>query len=121
VPIRGGSIGHPYFVTDAFSEPTIDLVGVSPDGSTVLIYLVQSGAWTGSDTQIRSLQAKIQNYVGFALDGQLVTTYPEVSGLPWSIVVDCQTGPPDSRSAGVLAHAARAIEGYGGSLIIKAA
>jgi AAA lid domain len=96
-------------VTDAFAEQTIDLVGVSPDGSTVLIYLVQSTAWTGSDAQVRSLQAKIQNYVGFALDGQLVRTYPKVHGLPWSIVVDCQTGPPDTRSAEVLAHAATAI------------
>jgi hypothetical protein len=106
-------------VTDAFAEQTIDLVGVSPDGSTVLIYLVQSTAWTGSDAQVRSLQAKIQNYVGFALDGQLVRTYPKVHGLPWSIVVDCQTGPPDTRSAEVLAHAATAIKGYGGTLTVK--
>jgi hypothetical protein len=120
VPITGGSTRHPHFVTDAFSEPTIDLVGVSPDGSTVLIYLVQSGAWTGSDAQISSLQTKIQNYVGFALDGQLVSAYPDVQGLRWSIVVDCQTGPPDPRSAEVLAHAAEAIKGYGGALTVKA-
>lgn len=106
-------------MTDAFAEATIDLVGVSPDGSTVLIYLVQPGSWTGSDGQLRSLQAKIQNYAGFALDGQLAATYPELEGLPWSIVVDCQTGPPDGQSAYVLAHAAEVIKGYGGSLSIK--
>jgi hypothetical protein len=108
-------------VPDAFETAKIDLVGVSPDGSTVLIYLVQAGAWTGSDEQVASLQAKIQNYVGFASDGQMVRTYPEVAGLPWRIVVDCQTGPPDARSAAVLAFVDNALAQHGGSLTVQGA
>jgi hypothetical protein len=104
---------------DSFSDQTVDLVAVSPDGSEAMIFLIQSGAWTGTDSQVTSLQSKIHNYVGFALDGQMVQSYPEVVGLPWVIVVDCQTGPPDPRSSQVISHAAEAVKKYGGEVRIK--
>ena len=104
---------------DSFSDQTVDLVGISPDGSEALIFLVQSGAWSGTDSQIASLQSKIRNYVGFAVDGQMVRSYPDVAGLPWVIVVDCQTGPPDPRSSHVISHAAEAVKKYGGEVRIK--
>jgi len=106
-------------MSDAFDAASIDLVGLSPDGSTVELFLVQSGAWTGSDTQVGSLQAKIQNYVGYAADGQMVRQYPEVEGLPWRIVVDCQTGQPDEKSQAVFAHLAQALPTYGGGIEVR--
>jgi hypothetical protein len=106
-------------VNDAFDSASIDLVGLSPDGSTVDLFLVQSGPWTGSEAQIGTLQAKIQNYVGFAVDGQLARQYPEVEGLPWRIVIDSQTGEPDEKAQAVFAHLARALPNYGGSLEVR--
>jgi hypothetical protein len=42
-----------------------------------------------------SLQDKLHAYVSYALDGQMVQMYPELSSRPWRIVIRCLTGPPD--------------------------
>jgi hypothetical protein len=106
-------------VSDSFNDSTLDIVTLSPDGSTVCLYIVQAGPWTGSDAQLDSLQLKIHNYLSYALDGQLEQTYPELAGHPWRIVIDCQTGPPDPSSAKVLAYLAETLPKYGGSLQIR--
>lgn len=106
-------------VSDAFDASSIDLVGLSPDGSSVELFIVQSGPWTGSESQIGTLQAKIQNYVGYAVDGQMLRDYPEVDGLPWRIVMDCQTGEPDGRAAAVFAHLSQALPQYGGDVKVR--
>jgi hypothetical protein len=106
-------------VPDTFNDATVDLVAQSPDGSSVLLYVVQEKPWSGSDGQIASLQAKIHNYVGFVLDGQMERAYPEVAGLPWQIVIDCPTGLPDPASERVLTYLAEALPRYGGSLKIR--
>jgi hypothetical protein len=101
-----------------FDPSKVDLVALSPDGSAALLYIVNDSPWTGSDAQIKSLQAKIDNYVGFALDGEMTKLYPEMAGLDWRIVIDAQVGPPDPRSAQVIEHVAEAIRRYGGDLTI---
>src|SRR5580658_8087609 len=85
-----------------FDAQKVDLVGISPDGTTVCLYIVSESAWTGSDAQINSLQAKIQTYVGYALDGLMTRAYPETTGLPWRIVLRCRRGAPGSRTTQVL-------------------
>lgn len=99
-----------------FDPAKIDLVSVVPAGDRVRLYIVSDFPWTGSDAQLQSLQEKIHNYVGFALDGQLVRTYPETKGLPWEIVIDCQRGSPDSRSSQVLDQLRDGVRRYGGDL-----
>jgi len=84
-----------------FDVTKIDLVALSADSSTVCLYNVSDFAWTGSDAQIGSLQAKIQSYVGYALDGQMAAAYPETRDLPWRIVIRCRRGAPDARGRGV--------------------
>ena len=82
-----------------FDPSKVDLVSLTPAGDRVRLYIVSDSPWTGSDAQLQSLQEKVHNYVGFALDGQLVQAYPETNGVPWEIVIDCQKGLPDPRSA----------------------
>jgi hypothetical protein len=98
-----------------FNAAKIDVVALSADG-TVELYIVQDHPWTGSDAQLNSLQAKVHNYVGYALDGQLATDYPETVNKPWQIVVHCQTGAPDDRAQYVLTELAKRLRPYGGSL-----
>jgi hypothetical protein len=67
---------------DASFEPwKIDLVSISPDGSTVNLYIVAEQPLTGSDGQLRSLQEKIHNYVSYVLDGQMSRELPETCGV----------------------------------------
>jgi hypothetical protein len=81
---------------------------------------VSDSPWTGSNAQLQSLQEKIHNYVSFALDGQLVQAYPETTGLAWEIVIDCQKGMPDPRSAQFLDQIREAVRSYGGELQVGA-
>ncbi|MEO7555606.1 MAG: DUF6572 domain-containing protein [Acidimicrobiales bacterium] len=96
----------------------IDLVALPPDESSVDLYIVQNVEWNGSDRRLNLLQEKIQNYVGFAVYGQLAATYPEHVATPWRIVIDCQT-PPDSATAAVLDELVAPIARYGGALIVR--
>lgn len=99
-----------------FDPTTIDLVTLSPDDTMVLLYIVQPHGWTGSADEIESLQHKIHAYVGYALDGQMTSDYPQTSGLSWKIIIDCQAGPPDPRTAAVLGEVGEAVRRYGGDL-----
>ena len=102
-----------------FDPTKVDLVALSPDGEVVEIVIVNDSPWTGSDAQVSSLQQKIQTCVGFALDGQMVATYPETEGSPWRIVIADQAGAPDTRSADVIARIAERVRQYGGDLLVR--
>jgi hypothetical protein len=104
---------------EALFDPTkVDLVSVSPDGSTVILHIVNDLPWSGSDAQIESLQLKVQTYVSFALDGPMVSSYPETAGLAWQIRLDDQVGERDDRSAHVLDQLSAAVRRYGGYLVV---
>lgn len=102
-----------------FDASKVDLVAISPDGEFVEVIIVADSPWTGSDAQVMSLQQKIQTYVGFALDGQMVATYPETEGMAWRIVIADRAGPPDVRSADVIARIADKVRQYGGDLLVR--
>jgi hypothetical protein len=99
-----------------FDPTTIDLVTLTPDNATVVLYIVQPNSWTGSDGAIASLQQKIHAYVGYAVDGQMASDHPQTSGLPWRILIDCQARPPDPRTAAVLREVGEAVRRHGGDL-----
>jgi hypothetical protein len=102
-----------------FDPTKVDLVATAPDGMTAELYIVADAPWTGSDAQIRSLQDKIHNYVGFAVDGQMAQLHPELASIPWRIVVRCLSGRPDGRTADVLARTVEPVRGYGGELEVR--
>jgi hypothetical protein len=70
----------------------IDLVTVSADGQTIILYLVATDPWpvTGGGTLL--LQAKLKNYVAFAADGQLARQYPEAHGK--KVTIEIRTDHP---------------------------
>jgi hypothetical protein len=99
-----------------FDRTKIDEVVLSPDGEMVLLYIFERDGWSGSDEQLVSLQHKIHTYVRFAAEGQLEETCPETAGLPWRIVIESSTGPPDPRTAEMIQHLAGPVSAYGGDL-----
>ncbi len=100
-----------------FDPTTVDLVASTRSGDARL-YIVRDQQWTGSDPEIRSLQEKIHNYVGFALDGGMVALYPELTAQPWAIVIDTYTGRPDARTIDVLQRTGDVVRQYGGELVL---
>jgi hypothetical protein len=59
-----------------FDAAKVDLVTVTPQSDAVLLHIVASAEWAGNDAQLQSLQEKIHNYVGNAVDGQMHRDYP---------------------------------------------
>jgi hypothetical protein len=70
----------------------IDLITQRPDGTVVLI-MVEDRPWDGGGEQLARLQAKLNSYLEFALDGALTNRYPELKGKPLIIQLDCPEEP----------------------------
>jgi len=70
----------------------IDLITQKPDGTVVLV-MVEERPWDGSRARLEELQARVNNYVSFALDGQLVQRFPMVEGQAVEIRLDCSEEP----------------------------
>ena len=103
-----------------FDPTQVDVIGESRDGVIELI-VVRAHPWTGSEAEVASLQAKVQTYVSFALDGGLLEQLPETAGKPWRIVVNSLAGEPDSRTRQVLEVLATRLPLHGGSLLLRSA
>ena len=100
-------------------NPTaIDVVALSPAGDRVDVVMAQASEWDGSDRLLLLLQAKWKNYLAFAADGQLVRAYPEVAGLPWRLVLSCQS-EPDERTVEFVIRADAATRAEGGTFEIR--
>ncbi|RKQ88211.1 hypothetical protein C8N24_6252 [Solirubrobacter pauli] len=93
----------------------IDFLSVSPNGHAVL-HIVQQDRWTGTDDQLLTLQAKVNTYLAFVLDGQMAADHPDLADLPWRIALDSRAGAPDTRTAQLLSLLADGVRAHGGDL-----
>jgi hypothetical protein len=104
-------------MSDAFEQTKVDLVVPSPDRKTADLFIL-AGPWTNSETQLKSLLHKIDTYLSFALDGQMLQMYPELKGLPWRIVIQCNAGLPTGASQNAIEQLAAVVKEEGGDLIL---
>jgi hypothetical protein len=107
--------GKKKVVERLFDPAKVDVCAIS-EGGDVELFIVQDRPWTRSDAQLQSLQDKVQTYMSYAMDGQMVAAYPETVGLKWRIVIHTQTGSPDVRTQTVLDALNQRLTGYGGSI-----
>lgn len=70
----------------------IDLVGQNADGR-FLIIMVETRRWGEDPNQGTQLRQKINAYAGFITDGSLARHYPETTGQPVDIQLDCVEAP----------------------------
>ena len=66
----------------------IDLVTEAPNGDFVLV-MVQDKVWDGSNERLRELQAKVNTYLTYALDGPLHSQFPDSVGRSVRIELHC--------------------------------
>lgn len=59
---------------------TIDFVSLDSIGNAIVLSLVEDRPWGERGERLPDLQAKLNTYVAFALDGQLTDEYPEAAG-----------------------------------------
>ena len=78
----------------------IDFLASDPSGEVILV-MVEGRQWDGSDERLFELQEKINTYVSFAVNGQLVEEYPYLAGKPVRLELRC-VDPPDDKTASFL-------------------
>lgn len=74
---------------------TVDLIAKDAGHGEVSLIMVEPRPWDGSEQQVDQLLAKLNNYVAFALEGELLEKMPEVEGRSLRVQLDCASPPPD--------------------------
>jgi hypothetical protein len=96
----------------------IDAVVLDPKEKVYRLIMTETGVWTGERAQLFSLQAKLNNYVGFALE-RMGEEYPGSEGMD-VIIRLVLTHAPDPRTKAVLERLEAAIraEGLGFEMVV---
>ena len=76
-------------------KATIDLVTYDPKRDAHILVAVEHGPWPTDSTAeyLQRLQQKLYDFVDIAVDGLLVTHYPESKGKSVVIRLDCYDTP----------------------------
>jgi hypothetical protein len=77
----------------------IDLVSHNPQTDIVSLGMIEERDWDGSEQRILELEAKIQNYFSFIVDGQLRRLYPDYVDKPVEMRLFCSNLPDSSAEA----------------------
>jgi hypothetical protein len=72
----------------------VDLVTYDPKSGECVLIMTETRPWDGSADRVLELQKKINNYLSFALDGQMARQHPGSVGKPVRLQLDCEV-PPD--------------------------
>ena len=64
----------------------VDFLGTRPDGSAVVLNLVDDWDWADELKHLRALQRKLDAYFAFIASGELVVAYPAAAGK--EVVID---------------------------------
>jgi hypothetical protein len=80
--------------------------------------MTEERQWDGSADRVLQLQEKVNNYLSFALDGQMARQYPESAGKPIRLQLDC-VAEPDADSARFLELAREKLKPDGIRLIVN--
>lgn len=76
---------------------TVDLVTYDSKSGEYVLIMTEDREWDGSADRVVELQEKLNNYLSFALDGQMARQYPESVGKPLRLQLDCVRLPdPDT-------------------------
>ena len=75
----------------------LDLIGHDAAQDEVVLIMKESRPWDGSDARLFQLQEKINTYVAFALDGEMIEAFPAYAGKKVRIQLNCPA-VPDART-----------------------
>jgi hypothetical protein len=90
---------------------------ITIDDRGVVLHVVQTSAWDGSDHLLLLVQEKLYNYLAFVADGELARRHPRHRS-EWRVVVDCWS-EPDARTHQLFQEAAAQFRALGGALEVK--
>ena len=76
----------------------IDLLAHDPATDEVVMTIVEPRPWEGTDQHVYQLQEKINAYLSFALDGEMLEQLPQLKGKSVRVQLDC-VQEPDAKTA----------------------
>jgi len=97
----------------------VDLVTHDPKTDEYVLIMVETRAWDGSDERLQQISEKVENYVSFALYGQMTKLYPEALGKRIRLQLDCEI-PPDQKTSRFLERIRKRLEEEGFRFIVRA-
>ncbi len=71
----------------------IDVIAEDADGSA-LLSIIQTGGWSKDGSERGRLKRKLAVYLRYALEGQMVSTYPSLRDRPVVIALMYEETPP---------------------------
>lgn len=75
----------------------IDVVAFDAATGDVILIMTETRPWDGSDERLYQLQEKVNAYLSFALDGEMLEAYPEAAAKAFRLRLKCAS-PPDPRT-----------------------
>ena len=75
----------------------IDVIAHDAKTDVVTLVMRESRDWDGSEKQVFQLQEKINAYLSFALDGEMIEAYPAFVGKEIRLMLETATAP-DART-----------------------
>lgn len=98
--------------TGVSAANVIDIVAHNAQEDVVILSMVEDRPWDGTKERLLQLQTKLNNYLSYALDGQLDKDYPDLSGKPVRIELHTNA-EPDATTLGFLNQALPMLEAEG--------
>ena len=74
----------------------LDALGEDRVTGEVVLVMFEPRPWNLGDQQLFQLQEKLNAYMSFALDGELVEQLPQLAGRPVRIQLNCSEPPPEN-------------------------
>jgi hypothetical protein len=97
---------------------TIDLMTLSPSGDVLNLVMTELGPWDGSSDRLLRIQTRLNDYLSFALDGDLGRRFPELAGKKVHVRIDCDC-VADAVSSAFLDRLRDVAERHGISLSVE--
>jgi hypothetical protein len=81
----------------------IDFLAYDQGPGEVLLTMVETRPWQPGSLQLFQLQEKLNAYLSFVLDGEMLEAYPQFARKPVRVRLECAT-PPGAEETAFLQH-----------------
>jgi hypothetical protein len=75
---------------------SIDILALDHATDTVVMTMHEPRPWDGSDQRLFELQEKVNAYLSFALDGEMLHALPQLEGKKLRLQLDCIETPDEA-------------------------
>jgi len=98
--------------TGVQNPAVVDLITLDKDSDTVVLVMIERRPWDATREQFKQIEEKLNRYMGYVLDGFLAEQYPQYTGKPVDIRLDCAEAP-HGEAVRFVAAMTHACEGHG--------